>query len=186
MLYFSPLFGAIGVLLGIFTIWVIAQFDKPFIKALDETNEREHVVSSTLFDSLSNIITVITLRLEKQMEQSLSDKIKYVFAPFRKQVVINEWKWFVADMLVGLIYVVITVGYVYQNWEVGKVFMVGGLVTLLGYVNNFTSVFHDVAWLYTQIIQHNTDVQTAVPFRRRIGSIIVLKRLKPCPIIGML
>ncbi|MDI9870471.1 ABC transporter ATP-binding protein [Flectobacillus roseus] len=161
MLYFSPLFGAIGVLLGIFTIWVIAQFDKPFIKALDETNEREHVVSSTLFDSLSNIITVITLRLEKQMEQSLSDKIKHVFAPFRKQVVINEWKWFVADMLVGLIYVVITVGYVYQNWEVGKVFMVGGLVTLLGYVNNFTSVFHDVAWLYTQIIQHNTDVQTA-------------------------
>ena len=64
-------------------------------------------------------------------------------------------------MLVAVIYVVITLGYVYQHWEVGKVFLVGGLVTLLGYVNNFTSVFHDVAWLYTQIIQHNTDVQTA-------------------------
>ncbi|WP_044173122.1 ABC transporter ATP-binding protein [Flectobacillus major] len=161
MLYFSPLFGAVGILLGILTIWIITKFDKPFIKALDETNEREHIVSSTLFDSLSNIITVITLRLEKRMENSLSDKIAFVFKPFRKQVVLNEWKWFVADMLVGLIYVVITIGYVYQHWEVGKVFLVGGLVTLLGYVNNFTSVFHDVAWLYTQIIQHNTDVQTA-------------------------
>lgn len=37
----------------------------------------------------------------------------------------------------------------------------GGLVTLLGYVNNFTSVFHDIAWLYTKVIQQNTDVQTA-------------------------
>ena len=71
MLYFSPLFGGIGILLGLITIWVIFRFDKPFIKALDETNEKEHVVSSTLFDSLSNIITVITLRLEKRMESSL-------------------------------------------------------------------------------------------------------------------
>jgi ATP-binding cassette subfamily B protein len=44
MIIFSPLFGAIGVLLGILTIWVIFKFDKPFIKALDETNEKEHVV----------------------------------------------------------------------------------------------------------------------------------------------
>ncbi|MFC0184356.1 ABC-type multidrug transport system, ATPase and permease component [Pseudarcicella hirudinis] len=161
MLYFSPVFGGVGVLLGLFTIWIITKFDKPFIKALDETNEREHVVSSTLFDSLSNIITVITLRLESRMEDSLSGKIAHVFKPFKKQVILNEWKWFVADMLVATIYVVITVGFVFQNWSGDKVFFVGGLVTLLGYVNNFTSVFHDVAWLYTQIIQHNTDVQTA-------------------------
>lgn len=37
----------------------------------------------------------------------------------------------------------------------------GGLVTLLGFVNQFTSVFHDVAWQYTEIVQYNIDVQTA-------------------------
>jgi ATP-binding cassette, subfamily B, bacterial len=64
-------------------------------------------------------------------------------------------------MLVCLIYVVVAVGFVYQNWSADKVFQVGGLVTLLGFVNQFTSVFHDVAWQYTQIMQYNTDVQTA-------------------------
>lgn len=161
MLFFSPLFGAIGVCLGILTVWVIFKFDKPFIKALDETNEKEHVVSSTLFDSLSNIITVITLRLEKRMENSLMGKVLSVFPPFMRTVKINEWKWFVADMLVGLVYVVTVVGYIYQNWEPGKIFMVGNLVALLGFVNQFTSVFHDVAWQYTQIVQYDTDVQTA-------------------------
>ena len=161
MIIFSPLFGAVGVALGVLTIWVIFKFDKPFIKALDETNEKEHIVSSTLFDSLSNIITVITLRLEKRMETSLLKKVADVFPSFMKNVRINEWKWFVADMLVGLVYIVTVVGYVYQHWEPGKVFMVGSLVALLGFVNQFTSVFHDVAWQYTQIVQFNTDVQTS-------------------------
>jgi ATP-binding cassette subfamily B protein len=161
MLYFSPVFGGIGILLGTFTIWVIMKFDRPFVKALNEVNEREHVVSSTLFDSISNIMTVITLRLEKSMESGLLSKVQLIFRPFRKKALINEWKWFVADMLVSLIYVVIAAGYVYQNWEPGTTFEVAGLVTLIGFVIQFTSVFHDVAWQYTEIVQYNTHVETA-------------------------
>ncbi|QDK83408.1 ABC transporter ATP-binding protein [Spirosoma sp. KCTC 42546] len=161
MLYFSPAFGLVGVALGALTIWVILRFDRPFIKALDETNEREHIVSSTLFDSLSNISTVITLRLEERIQQALASKVALVFPPFMRQVKINEWKWFVASLLVALIYITLASGYIYQHYVPGQVFLIGGLVTLLGYVNQFTSVFHDVAWQYTQIVQFNTDVQTA-------------------------
>ncbi|MEO6287982.1 MAG: ABC transporter ATP-binding protein [Dyadobacter sp.] len=165
ILWFSPVFGAIGVLIGLINIWVIFKFDKPFIKALDETNEKEHVVSSTLFDSLSNIITVITLRLEKRMKISLMGKVGEVFPPFQRSVVINEWKWFVASLFIAVIYIVVTAGYVYQNYIPGQLFLVGGLVTLLSYVNQFTSVFQDIAWQYTEIIRYNTEVQTA----RHIG-----------------
>lgn len=161
MVWFSPLFGGIGILLGILTIWLIMKFDKPFIRTLNEVNEKEHVVSSTLFDSLSNIMTVITLRLEKSMESGLLAKVQQIYRPFRKNALINEWKWFVADMLVTLIYVVIAAGYIYQHWEPGKVFQVAGLVTLLGFVHQFTSVFHDVAWQYTEVVQFNTHVETA-------------------------
>jgi ATP-binding cassette, subfamily B, bacterial len=161
MLYFSPLFGTIGILLGVITIWLIFKFDKPLIENLHATNEKEHIVASTLFDSLSNINTVITLRLEKQMEKSLLQRIKDVFPPFKKNVVINEWKWFAADMMVAFIYGVVAVGYVLQHWNPDKVFLVGGLVTLLAYVQQFTSVFHDIAWQYNQIIQYNTDVEAA-------------------------
>ena len=166
MLYFSPLFGTIAVGLGALTVWVIVQFDKPMIAAIDETNEREHALSSTLFDTLSNIVTVITLRLEKPMENALLQKVAAILPPFRRQVRINEWKWFVADMLVGLIYVVMLLGYLYQKYpdasdRPGQVFLLGGLVTLLSYVNQFTSVFHNVAHLYNQLVQHNTNVETA-------------------------
>ncbi|HEY0769029.1 MAG TPA: ABC transporter ATP-binding protein [Sphingobacteriaceae bacterium] len=161
MLYFSPLFGAIGVVLGIITVWLIVQFDKPFIKTLREVNEREHEVSSTLFDSLSNILSVITLRLEKRIQKGFMAKVANVFPPFKRNVSINEWKWFTAQMMVGLIYAVTTVGYVYQHYTPGETFMIGGLIILLGYVNQFTSVFNDIAAQYTQIVKFNTDVQNA-------------------------
>jgi ATP-binding cassette, subfamily B, bacterial len=159
MLYFSPLFGAIGVAIGILTIWIIRQFDKPFVKSLREVNEREHEVSSTLFDTLSNIVTVITLRLEKRIQVSFMNKLGTVAAPFRRNVKINEWKWFTAQMMVGLIYAVITIGYIYQNYVPGETFYIGGLVILIGYVNQFTSVFNDIASQYTQIIKYDTDIQ---------------------------
>lgn len=161
MLYFSPLFGALAVLIGIFTIWVILLFDQPFIKALREYNERDHKVSATLFDSLSNIITVVTLRLESRMEQGLTDKVNQAFPAFKRQITVNEVKWCVASVLVAIIYIVNVLGYVYQHWTPGETFYIGGLVTLLAFVNQFTSVFHDVAYQYTRIVHYHTDVMAA-------------------------
>lgn len=162
IIYYLPFpFAIMTILLGAITIWLIFKFDKPIIKNLTATNEKEHLVSSMLFDSLSNINTVITLRLEKQMEKSLWQRIKDVFPPFRKNVVLNEWKWFVVDMLVAFIYAATTVAYVIYNWTPDKVFLVGGMIALLAYVQQFTSVFHDIAWQYNQIIQYNTDVDAA-------------------------
>jgi ATP-binding cassette, subfamily B, bacterial len=161
ILYFSPFYGSIAVCLGLLTVFVIRTFDKPFIRALEEVNEKEHIVSSTLFDSLSNITTVITLRLEKSMENGLLHKVQQILRPFRKSALINEWKWFCAEMMIVSIYGMITIGYIFQHHVPGAVFYIGGLVTLLAYVNQFTSVFQDIAWQYTDIVQFNTYVQTA-------------------------
>jgi ABC-type multidrug transport system fused ATPase/permease subunit len=161
MLYFIPFYGAIAIGLGILNILIIRKFDRPFVKALNEVNEKEHVVSATLFDSLSNIMTVITLRLERSMETGLMNKVRGIFRPFRRSFVINEWKWFVAEMIIVLIYGVIAFGYVYQKWIPGTLFPIGGLAALLLYVNQFCSVFQDIAWQYTEIVQYNTNVQTA-------------------------
>jgi len=161
MLLFSPLYGSIAVCMGIFTIFIIRTYDKPFVKALDEVNEKEHIVSATLFDSLSNIITVITLRLEKSMESGLMGKVRSILSPFRKSAVVNEWKWFTAEMLIVCIYATIAFGYIHQHWVPGSVLPLGGLTALLLYVNQFTSVFQDIAWQYTDVVVFHTNVQTA-------------------------
>jgi ATP-binding cassette, subfamily B, bacterial len=181
MLYFSPLFGTIGIVLGIVTIMVIMRFDKPFIKSLKQVNERENVVSSKLFDSLSNILTVITLRTEAAVKRGFIAKLMDVYKPFKKNVVVNEWKWFIAQMLVGIIYAVVTIGYIYQNSKAGEPFMIGGLVVLLGYVNQFTSVFNDIASQYTQIVKFDTDIQNAKDIEKATARDVSVARTNMLP-----
>lgn len=170
MIYFSPLFGMIGVVLGILTVWIIVVFDRTYIRTLREVNEKEHVVSSTLFDSLSNIFTVITLRLEHRVHSGLMAKLSNVFPPFKKNVSINEWKWFTAQMMVGVIYAVTTIGYIYQHHVPGEPFLIGGLVILLGYVNQFTSVFNDIASQYSQIVKYHTEIENAAKLQCTVES----------------
>jgi ABC-type multidrug transport system fused ATPase/permease subunit len=158
IIYFSPLFGSIAVVMGMATVFTISRFDATYIKTLREMNQKEHDVSSNLFDSLSNIRTVITLRLERSMESGLLKKIRRVFRPFRRNAIVNEWKWFTAEMMITLIYGVIVIGYIYQHWTPGQVFKIGGLVTLLGYITQFTSVFQNVAIQYTTLVQYHTNV----------------------------
>jgi ATP-binding cassette, subfamily B, bacterial len=181
MLYFSPLFGAIGVVIGAITVFIIVKFDKPLIKSQREVNSREHEVSSTLFDSLSNIVTVITLRLEQRIHTGLSKKVANVFEPFKRNIRINEWKWFVAQMMIGLIYATITFGYIYQHYTPGETFMIGGLIILLGYVNQFTSVFNDIASQYTQIMRYHTDVQNGLELEKEFDMIGYRSAASPLP-----
>lgn len=159
MLFFSPRYGSIGVAIGFLTVLIIRRFDKPYVATLKEVNEKEHALTSTIFDSLSNIITVITLRLEKRVQATFLTKLVAIYPPFRKNVIVNEWKWFTAQMMIGLIYAITTLGYLHQHWTPGEPFLIGGLIILLGYVNQFTSVFNDIAAHYSQIVKYNTDVQ---------------------------
>ncbi len=165
MIYFTPVFGAIAAMLGALVVFIILKFDKPYIETTRQVNEKEHKVNAALFDSLSNILTVITLRLEKRMESGLMKRVAEILPPFRKNVVVNEWKWFFTDMMVGVIYALIIVGFIWQNWEPGKIFLLGGLVTLISFVEKFTSVFHNVAYLYTDVVKHHTDLTTAFNIR---------------------
>lgn len=166
MIYFAPAFGLIAVALGVVVVWIIVRFDKSWIASQQQINEKEHTAISALFDSLSNIVSVIILRLEQRMEVGLIAKVMQILPPFKRNVVINEWKWFVTDTLVGVIYVVILLGYLWQNWRPGEVFLLGGLVMLIGYVEQFTSVFHNVAALYTNVVRQHTDVSMAFTILR--------------------
>ena len=175
MLYFAPLFGLVALALGAVIVVVILRFDRPYIESLLEVNEGEHRLSTSLFDSLSNIFTVIILHLQPRMQRVLTNRITAIYPAFQTNIRINEWKWFTVDMLVGSIYAVILLGYCYQNYVPGEVFLIGGLVTLMGFVQQFTQVFQSVAGQYTQVVNFHTDVRGAAgilqAYDERVGSL---------------
>ncbi|GAA0740406.1 ABC transporter ATP-binding protein [Gaetbulibacter jejuensis] len=160
MIYFSPLFGSIAIGLGVFAIWVNFKYDKPFIKSLNEFNEEEHKTLAMLTDSLSNIMTVITLRLNKKIMQELDIMLKQMSPSFRQNTIIAIKKWLTANLLSSFTYAFIIVGYLYSNYNSGTDFKIGPLVALIAFITQFTVAFNNVVLNYTNIVQYYADVST--------------------------
>lgn len=163
LLWFSPLFGVIAVVAAIIIFAVVLAFDKPMIAAITETNDRENELMAGFSDKLTNIITVTTLRLGKRTAKDINDRIDKIWPPFLRGTRINEQKWFSISVLTGLMYVAMVGGYVYDNYLPGEVFLVGGLVTLIGYVNQFSNMLSSFTMQYGQIVRYRSDLAAIDP-----------------------
>ena len=75
MSWFSPRLGLVVALISAVTLYATTRFDRSIIRLRREYNEADHAVSANLFDTLSNITTVITLRLERSMESGLMGRL---------------------------------------------------------------------------------------------------------------
>lgn len=157
---FSPLYGSIAICLGGFAIWMNFRYDKPFINSLNEFNEEEHKTLAFLTDSLSNILTVITLRLNKKIMQELGIMMKRMSSSFWQNTIIAIKKWFTANFLSSLTYAIIIIGYVYSNYDSETNFNIGPLVALIGFITQFTVAFNKVVMHYTNIVRYYADVRT--------------------------
>lgn len=163
ILYFSAVFGGVAGATGVLIVLTVLAFDRPIIAATIETNERENELLAGLTDHLGNIITVTTLRLGRQTSKRIDKRVRAVWPPFLRNTQLNEQKWFTTSILIGLMYVVIVIGYVYQNYVPGEVFLVGGLVTLIGFVNQFSNMFNALTGQYNTVIRLRADLAAIDP-----------------------
>ncbi len=163
IVYFSPVFGAIACLFGAAILLAVLAFDAPIIKANKDTNDRENELMAGFSDMLTNIITVTTLRLGKRTAASILQRIRNIWPPFLRNTKINEAKWFTVQVFVGLMYAILVLGYVYQHYTPGEVFLVGGLVTLIGYITQFSGMLNGLTAQYNQIIKFRSDLAAIEP-----------------------
>lgn len=159
MFYFSLWFGVIGFLLGVLAVVAIIQYDKRYIKSVKDVNETYHNISAGMADTLYNINSVLTLRLEDSVHQQLFEKFNKMNSQYRSSNFINEWKWFTANLVVSIIFCVIVIGFVVQNYGSTRTFPLGELTALVGFITQFTGTFYRVAAEYSLTIQYDAEIQ---------------------------
>ena len=160
ILLLFPLSVAFMLVIGALVLWTVKKFDARLIRFQENINEREHDVSSLFYDYVSNIYTVITLRLEELSHKEFIKKIFKIFAPYKKYIVLNEVKWFFVDFMVTILGAAIVVLYVFWVDRSSQVVMVGTLIILYQYIEKFLGVFYQFTWKYQQLVMQSVDVKT--------------------------
>ncbi|MDQ3075950.1 MAG: ABC transporter transmembrane domain-containing protein [bacterium] len=157
MLYFDITAGGVALVITISTFIILNSFDKYIVPKYREMSSMENKTSAKVFDALSNITTVIILRIESLVLKSINIFIQKPFPVYDKTNIVGELKWFVAS-IGGRITAFAVVGiYIFTHFENGAL-LAGTVYILYGYANKIQSTFFKFASLYNDIVRYRTAV----------------------------
>lgn len=153
-----PVISWVMLFLFVAMVFLIQWFDKKIVAWIKDENTLSHKVNWLLFDYLSNIRTLITLRFLSPTENSLSQAIVDQKEPFEKHVVRNEWKWFVTDAGLQVVTAGIIIAYIVTQWNAHGTVLIGILTMIAGYVERLANTFYNITWSYSEILRFGANV----------------------------
>jgi len=171
LFFFDWKASAVALIVSAFAIAVIFGFDRKLIKGYEIVFKRENKLAAAIHDYVSNVITVITLRLKKRVSQEIETRSMRPFSVFRRNAVLNEWKWFSASFLISLMIVLVLGLNAYTSFKTTGIVVVGTLFVLYQYLQNVGGTFYNFAWQYGEMVRLNTAMEAAEIINEAFGNV---------------
>lgn len=166
VIFFAP--ALLIVPLVLIPIWlVINTFDKKLIPYYKKLNQIENNISAKIFDSISNLTSVIVLGLRKQVVDALGKKVDEPVETFRKHMVLLRAKWTFTGSFFYLVIAGIMALYVYQSVNTGVVVTVGALSAMFLYLSRMGHGFYDLVGMYGDLIKFKADIENTTSLTKR-------------------
>jgi ABC-type multidrug transport system fused ATPase/permease subunit len=142
---------------------IIFKFDKILVKQYAELNRFNNRVAAAVHDYVTNIVSVITLRLELPVFREVTKRLWASQSTFKRNVIYNELKWALTSFIIAAMIVGVLLWYVHTTIDAGKVILAGTFFTLFEYLRRIGDSFYGFATIYGAIVQNATNVRGAEP-----------------------
>jgi ATP-binding cassette subfamily B protein len=154
-----PIAGFIAIAICVLAVVVVFLFDRVLLPQYDQINEYEHFTASALHDYVSNIFTVISLRLEDLTRTELWKRMRHYYPLYQHNNLLNELKWFIATIIISLMTVTVLAWYALSILHGGGILQVGTVYMLYDYLQKIGSAFYTFAWKYSATVQQYADIR---------------------------
>jgi len=161
LIYFWFWMSIIVLLVIIISLYIIFLFDKKLIPQYDSINIFENKISAKIYDSLSNITSIIILNIKKLVLKDVKKSFHLPQKVYYKNIVLNEIKWFVWNVLLRCVTVFPIIYYVWYHYTTTNAIQIWDVSALYLYLNNLSLVFFWFSWLYWQIIVQKSYLENA-------------------------
>lgn len=180
MLFFDPFAGIVAVSLTIGVFFVLTLFDRKLVPGYSVVNRAENRISEKIFDVLSNITTIIILRVEPLVLKAIDNYIKAPFAQFNTNNKTNEWKWFFASLSGRVLMITVMGIYLVSHMGSGAI-LVGTIYIIYGYANRVRETFFRFAYLYNDLVRYRASISNTEELSKDFHSTMELVGNKRLP-----
>jgi ABC-type bacteriocin/lantibiotic exporter with double-glycine peptidase domain len=166
LVYFSPPSAFIVFFMVMLTVWITMKFDKILVSEYVELNHSENKISESVFDAISNISTVIILRVEKLVFTAIDHKIQKPYNLFKHNSLLNEMKWFLTNMCCAIMFALVLGVYFWTNVDTKVSAMLASVYLLISYLSKISEVFHTFTGMYGVVLKRSASVRNAEELAR--------------------
>lgn len=159
LMTFNPWIGVISLAGTVLSLSVIVVMNRRITLAMHDLNEASHVGSATFYDFVSNMVSIVILRLQEFSQGTLVSKLRLVLPPFMREARINEWRFFFGTMASVATMSVILLGYIWFQLQAGHVIAAGALVTIYMYQEKISGQMFDFIWMHGTWLNALTDLK---------------------------
>ena len=142
---------------------VVVLYDRKLVSLYEQENEAENHIGSGLFDYISNMTTILTLRLGELTESNLVKRLAAIWPSYKPEVVLNEVKWFVMNIIITVLQAIILLGFILIQLKAMNAILIGTVVMIFRYQWDLSDVFYTFSEHYSELVQRNTNVQSVQP-----------------------
>jgi len=161
LIYFNIQATYISLIFIFGVFYSIKTFDKKIIPRYKQQNKFGNKISEKIYDTISNIITVIILRIRKPLLKIIGKSINDPREYHLKTNKLNEFKWFVTSLFVLGMSITIIGTYIWASLKNGNIVMVGTISALFGYSSRIGGEFYRFTFKYGQLTRYRTRITNA-------------------------
>jgi len=160
----STLTGTMAVVGFVLIAVVIVRFDGALMRLAERENHAQRRYASRLLDFVGNISSIASLRLQDATRRLLDSRLVAVFAPLRRSIVLNEWKWCAVDLLTACLSWGLVIVYAWSTsgaGAAGSALLIGSLFMIYQYAQQAAGVLCAMASNYQNLARTQTDFASA-------------------------
>lgn len=130
-------------------------------KQYKEINSYGNKAAAKIYDYVSNIITIITLRLKPTVKKEIDNSLMASYKTEKKNVVLNEIKWWGASTSITSMIVIVLSIRAYTEYNSTGLIKIGTLFILYSYLQQVGQTFYRFAALYGDIVRYSASIENA-------------------------
>lgn len=176
LLYLNLFTSAIVIFMSVFIFYIMLYYDKKLVPGYSIVNKMDNKTSAKVYDVISNITTVIILRVESLVLKAISKTIDVVFPQFKENAINNEFKWFYAASLGQLSLVLAMCFYIFENINTEAGILVGSLYIIYSYSSRVRETFFSFAHLYNKAVRWKSSISNSEELSKEFSDVRSFKQ----------
>jgi len=142
-------------------IIIILSFDKYLVVKYKKINKYQNKISAKIFDSISNITSIVILNIKEKIESDIMHTVKKPIPLYINTLILNETKWFSLSLVLHACISISLTFYIYYNYSHNILIEAGSISALYMYLRKLTDAFMSFGGRYDDVVRQKTDILNA-------------------------